>query len=50
MAMLDLDKVINITSWGGGGWLYPGWDNPAPYPIVSQHIGLWIPGLSSSLG
>lgn len=41
MAMLDLDKVINITSWGGGGGLYPGWDNPAPYPIVSQHIGLF---------
>lgn len=41
MAMLDLDKVINITSWGGGGGLYPGWDMPVPYPIVQQKLGLF---------
>lgn len=42
MAMLDLDKIINITTWGGGGGgIYPWGDNPVPYPVVQQKIGVF---------
>lgn len=38
MAYVDLDKIINIT-WGG--WVYPSGDDPAPYPVLTQSIGIF---------
>lgn len=39
MAYVDLDKIINIES---GGWgVYPWWEDPAPYPVLSQSIGIF---------
>lgn len=36
MAYVDLDKIINVT-WWGGGWVYP----DVPYPVLSQRIGIF---------
>ena len=39
MAYVDLDKIINIES---GGWVvYPSGDDPAPYPVLTQSIGIF---------
>lgn len=40
MAVLDLDKIIQVSGWGGWG-MYPWGEDPAPYPIISQHLGLF---------
>lgn len=39
MAYVDLDKIINVSGWGGS--VYPGGDDPAPYPVLSQSIGIF---------
>lgn len=39
MAYVDLDKVIEVN-WGGWS-VYPGGDDPAPYPVLSQSIGIF---------
>lgn len=36
MAYVDLDKVINVGSWGGGG-IYP----DVPYPVLAQRIAIF---------
>lgn len=39
MAYVDLDKVIEVN-WGGWS-VYPGGDDPAPYPVLTQSIGIF---------
>lgn len=39
MAYVDLDKIINVSGWGGS--VYPGGDDPAPYPVLTQSIGIF---------
>lgn len=36
MAYVDLDKIINVTGWGGGT-IYP----DVPYPVLNQRIGIF---------
>lgn len=36
MSYVDLDKVINVTGWGGGT-VYP----DVPYPVLNQRIGIF---------
>jgi hypothetical protein len=38
MAYVDLDKIINVSGWGG--FVYPSGDDPAPYPVLTQSIGI----------